>query len=232
MGKTDDERPKDFNMRLLLVEDDPLIGDGIRAGLSHDDYTVDWFRDGRSAEAVLKSEQYDLMVLDLGLPDKSGLEILKQLRARGNDLPVLILTARDAISDRVAGLDSGADDYMIKPFDLDELSARLRALLRRHSGRARSEIRHGDIILDPAAHSVTMAGRSVDISPREYAVLHLLLENEGKVMSRSRLEDGLYSWGGEVESNAIEVYIHHLRKKLGASLIRTIRGVGYIIDPL
>jgi len=218
-------------MRLLLVEDDPLLGDGIRAGLGQDDYTVDWFKDGRSAEAVLKSEHYDLMVLDLGLPDKSGLEVLKQLRARGNDLPVLILTARDAISDRVAGLDSGADDYMVKPFDLDELSARLRALLRRHSGRAHSEIRHGDITLDPAAHSVSLAGKNVDISPREYAVLHLLLENEGKVLSRSRLEDGLYSWDGEVESNAIEVYIHHLRKKLGTSLIRTIRGVGYIIDP-
>lgn len=219
-------------MRLLLVEDDPLLGDGIRAGLGQDDYTVDWFKDGRSAEAALKSEHYDLMVLDLGLPDKSGLEVLKALRIAGSDLPVLILTARDAVSDRVAGLDSGADDYMVKPFDLDELSARLRALQRRHSGRARSEISHGDIILDPAAHSVTLAGKSIDISPREYAVLHMLLENEGKVMSRSRLEDGLYSWDGEVESNAIEVYIHHLRKKLGTSLIRTIRGVGYIIDPL
>ena len=218
-------------MRLLLVEDDPLIGDGIRAGLGQDDYTVDWFRDGRSAEAALKSEHYDLMVLDLGLPDTSGLTVLKQLRSQGSDLPVLILTARDAVSDRVAGLDSGADDYMVKPFDLDELSARLRALLRRHSGRAHSEIRHGEIVLDPAAHSVTRAGKSVDISPREYAVLHMLLENEGKVMSRSRLEDGLYSWDGEVESNAVEVYIHHLRKKLGSSLIRTIRGVGYIIDP-
>ena len=218
-------------MRLLLVEDDPLLGDGIRAGLGQDDYTVDWFKDGRSAEAALKSEHYDLMVLDLGLPDKSGLEVLKTLRAAGNDLPVLILTARDAVSDRVAGLDGGADDYMVKPFDLDELSARLRALQRRHSGRARSEISHGDILLDPAAHSVTLAGRNVDISPREYAVLHMLLENEGKVMSRSRLEDGLYSWDGEVESNAIEVYIHHLRKKLGSALIRTIRGVGYIIDP-
>ncbi len=218
-------------MRLLLVEDDPLLGDGIRAGLGQDDYTVDWFKDGHSAEAALKSEHYDLMVLDLGLPDISGLEVLKQLRARGNDLPVLILTARDAVSDRVVGLDSGADDYMVKPFDLDELTARLRALLRRHSGRAQSEIRHGDIVLDPAAHRVTQAGKLIDISPREYAVLHMLLENEGKVMSRSRLEDGLYSWDGEVESNAIEVYIHHLRKKLGSALIRTIRGVGYIIDP-
>ncbi len=219
-------------MRLLLVEDDPLLGDGVRTGLGQEDYTVDWFRDARSAEAVLKSEHYDLMILDLGLPDKSGLEVLKQLRAQGNDLPVLILTARDSVSDRVAGLDNGADDYMIKPFDLDELSARLRALQRRHSGRAQSEIRHGEIVLNPAAHSVTLTGKPVDISPREYALLHLLLENEGMVMSRSRLEDGLYSWDGEVESNAIEVYIHHLRKKLGSTLIRTIRGVGYIIDPL
>ncbi len=219
-------------MRLLLVEDDPLIGDGIRAGLQQEDYSVDWFTEARTAEMALQSEQYDLMILDLGLPDKSGLEILKRLRSQGSALPVLILTARDAINDRVAGLDTGADDYMLKPFDLDELSARLRALLRRSSGRASSEIIHGEITLDPAAHSVSKDGTTIDISPREYAVLHLLLSNTGKVMSRSRLEEGLYSWDGEVESNAIEVYVHHLRKKLGAELIRTIRGVGYIIDPV
>lgn len=219
-------------MRLLLVEDDPLIGDGIRAGLRQEDYSVDWFTEARTAEMALQSEQYDLMILDLGLPDKSGLDILKRLRSQGSSLPVLILTARDAVSDRVAGLDTGADDYMLKPFDLDELSARLRALLRRSSGRASSEIVHGDIVLDPAAHSVSKGGDKVDISPREYAVLHLLLSNTGKVMSRGRLEEGLYSWDGEVESNAIEVYVHHLRKKLGADLIRTIRGVGYIIDPV
>jgi two-component system, OmpR family, response regulator QseB len=219
-------------MRLLLVEDDPLIGDGIRAGLRQEDYSVDWFTEARTAEMALQSEQYDLMILDLGLPDKSGLEILKHLRAKGSELPVLILTARDAINDRVSGLDTGADDYMLKPFDLDELSARLRALLRRSSGRASSEIIHGDITLDPAAHSVTKNSVTIDISPREYAVLHLLLSNTGKVMSRGRLEEGLYSWDGEVESNAIEVYVHHLRKKLGAELIRTIRGVGYIIDPV
>ena len=219
-------------MRLLLVEDDPLIGDGIRAGLRQEDYSVDWFTEARTAEMALQSEQYDLMILDLGLPDKSGLDILKRLRSQGSELPVLILTARDAVSDRVAGLDTGADDYMLKPFDLDELSARLRALLRRSSGRASSEILHGDIVLDPAAHSVSKSGEKIDISPREYAVLHLLLSNTGKVMSRGRLEEGLYSWDGEVESNAIEVYVHHLRKKLGADLIRTIRGVGYIIDPV
>lgn len=219
-------------MRLLLVEDDPLIGDGIRAGLRQEDYSVDWFTEARTAEMALQSEQYDLMILDLGLPDKSGLDILKRLRSQGSSLPVLILTARDAVSDRVAGLDTGADDYMLKPFDLDELTARLRALLRRSSGRASSEITHGDIVLDPAAHSVSKGGITIDISPREYAVLHLLLSNTGKVMSRGRLEEGLYSWDGEVESNAIEVYVHHLRKKLGADLIRTIRGVGYIIDPV
>jgi DNA-binding response OmpR family regulator len=218
-------------MRLLLVEDDPLLGDGLRAGLSQEGYSVDWFREGRSAEAALKSEAFDLLVLDLGLPDMSGLALLKQLRERGETVPVLILTARDAIDDRVAGLDSGADDYMVKPFDLDELAARLRALLRRHSGRASAAIRHGELVLDPAAHRVTLAEKPVELSPREYAVLHLLLENRGKVMSRSRLEESLYAWGEEVESNAIEVYIHHLRKKLGTSLIRTIRGVGYIIDP-
>ncbi len=219
-------------MRLLLVEDDPLLGDGIRTGLGQAGYTVDWLKRGSDAEAALKSGHYELMVLDIGLPDMSGLALLKRLRTRGDALPVLILTARDAVNDRVEGLDSGADDYMIKPFDLDELTARLRALVRRSSGRAGNEIRHGDLILDPAAHSISRAGKPLDISPREYAVLHLLFENRGKVMSRSHLEDGLYAWGEEVESNAIEVYIHHLRKKLGASLIRTIRGVGYIIDPL
>jgi two-component system response regulator QseB len=152
------------------------------------------------------------------------------VRGRGDDLPVLILTARDAIEDRVKGLDSGADDYMLKPFDLDELAARLRALLRRHSGRAENKIVHGTITLEPAAHQVSLDGNHVELPPREYAVLQLLLENRGRVMSRSRLEESLYSWDGEVESNAIEVYIHHLRKKFGSELIRTVRGVGYVID--
>ncbi len=218
-------------MRLLLVEDDPLLGDGLQAGLRQGGYTVDWLQDADSAEAALSSEHYEIMVLDLGLPDRSGLTVLKQLRQRGDDLPVLILTARDSIEDRVLGLDSGADDYMLKPFDLDELAARLRALLRRHGGRAENTIRHGKITLEPAAHTVTIGAMGVDLPPREYAVLQLLLENSGRVMSRSRLEESLYSWDGEVESNAIEVYIHHLRKKFGAELIRTVRGVGYIIDP-
>jgi two-component system response regulator QseB len=217
-------------MKLLLVEDDALLGDGLCAGLTQDGYSVDWLRDGASAEAALRSQPYDLAVLDIGLPGRSGLQLLKGLRSSGSDLPVLLLTARDTVADRVAGLDSGADDYLIKPFDLDELLARLRVLLRRRGGRATPEIRHDNLVLDPAAHTVTLDGAPVEISPREFAVLQLLLENRGKVLSRSRLEEGLYSWQSEVESNAVEVYIHHLRKKLGQSLIRTIRGVGYVID--
>jgi len=217
-------------MRLLLVEDDALLGDGLRAGLAQDGYSVDWLRDGTSAEAALRSDSYDLAVLDINLPGRSGLQLLKGLRGSGSTLPVLLLTARDTVADRVTGLDSGADDYLIKPFDLDELLARLRVLLRRRGGRATPELRHGELLVDPAAHTVTLAGTPVEISPREFAVLQLLLENQGKVLSRSRLEEGLYSWESEVESNAVEVYIHHLRKKLGQSLIRTVRGVGYVID--
>ena len=219
-------------MRLLLIEDDTLLGDGIRAGLTQEGYTVDWLRDGEAADNALKSEHFELMVLDLGLPRRSGLEVLKALRGRGSALPVLILTARDTVTDRVAGLDAGADDYLIKPFALDELTARLRALLRRQSGRAVNTISHGAIVLDPEAHAVSRNGKPVELSPREFAVLQLLLEQRGKVLSKARLEESLYAWGDEVESNAIEVYVHHLRKKLGAKLIRTIRGVGYVIDNL
>ena len=217
-------------MRLLLAEDDSLLGDGIRTGLSQEGYTVDWVQDGLAADIALKTESYELMVLDLGLPKMTGIEILKKLRLRKDDLPVLILTARDTVDDRVEGLDAGADDYLIKPFDLDELTARLRALLRRHGGRASSEIIHEDIVLDPASHAVSKEGQPVEISPREFSILHMLLEKKGKVLSRARLEESLYSWGDEIGSNAIEVHIHHLRKKLGQKLIRTIRGVGYIID--
>jgi two-component system response regulator QseB len=218
-------------MRLLLIEDDPLLGDGLQAGLRQCGYTVDWLQNAAAAEAALISEHYEVMVLDLGLPDRSGLTVLKSLRQRGDELPVLILTARDSVEDRILGLDSGADDYMLKPFDLDELAARLRAMQRRHSGRADNTIHHGNISLNPAGHAVSIAGKPIDLPPREYAVLQLLLENTGRVLSRRRLEESLYSWDGEVESNAIEVYIHHLRKKFGSELIRTIRGVGYIIDP-
>ena len=219
-------------MRLLLAEDDRMLGDGICVTLTEAGYATDWVTDGVAAEAALQTETYALLILDLGLPKMSGIDVLKGVRQRGQDIPVLILTARDTVADRVQGLDCGADDYLVKPFDMDELNARLRALLRRSGGRSNPVIEHSDIIMDPAAHVVTQAGHVVDISPREFAVLRMLLENRSKVMSRARLEEGLYSWGDEVESNAVEVYVHHLRRKLGATLIRTIRGVGYTIDRL
>lgn len=217
-------------MRVLLVEDDRLLGDGVLTGLRQNGYAVDWVYDGNLAEAALRNENYDLVILDLGLPNQSGMEVLRRLRARGESTPVLIVTARDTVEDKVEGLDTGADDYLIKPFDLDELLARVRAVARRRSGRIAPIISHGDITIDPAAHKVTRSGHVVDISPKEFALLQALFDNEGRVVSRSRLEEGLYAWNEEVESNAIEVHIHHLRKKLGAELIRTIRGVGYIID--
>ncbi len=217
-------------MRLLIVEDDTLLGDGIQAGLSQQGYAVDWVEDGEAADTALMTNEYELMVLDLGLPKRSGLEVLKTAREKGLDLPVIILTARDTVEDRVKGLDTGADDYMNKPFQLDELLARIRALLRRRGGRSTPVIQHNELSLDPASHTVTKEDKTVDISPREFTILQMLLENRGKVMSRSRLEEGLYAWNDEVESNTVEVHIHHLRKKLGAQLIRTIRGVGYIVD--
>lgn len=217
-------------MRILIVEDDTLLGDGIRTGLTQNGYAVDWVEDGQAAETALMTNEYELMVLDLGLPKKSGLEVLQGVRKAENDLPVIILTAQDTVEDRIKGLDTGADDYLTKPFDLDELTARIRALLRRRGGRTSPVIEHGTLIVDPASHTVTKDGSTVDISPREFTILTLLLENRAKVMSRSRLEEGLYAWNDEVESNTVEVHIHHLRKKLGAELIRTIRGVGYIID--
>lgn len=217
-------------MRILLVEDDPLLGDGLRVGLGQEGYTVDWIRDGQAARLALETGSYVLVVLDLGLPRLSGLELLRALRAQGNGVPVLILTAHDAVADRIAGLDSGADDYMIKPFDLDELAARIRALLRRRMGRASPVLRHGELALDPAAHRVTLAGEAVELSPREFALLQALLDNAGRVLSRAQLEESLYGWGEEVESNAVEVHVHHLRRKLGPELIRTVRGVGYTID--
>lgn len=217
-------------MRLLLVEDDAILGDGIRAGLRQEGHAVDWVTDGYLAEQALRTEPYDLVILDLGLPRKPGLDILKALRAQGSDLPVLILTARDTVADRVAGLDGGADDYLVKPFALDELNARVRALHRRSKERGSPLIRHGEIIVDPAARTVTCDGVPIDLSTREFAVLQMLLENAGRVLSRARIEQSLYAWGAEVESNAVEVHIHHLRRKLGSSLIRTIRGVGYVVD--
>jgi len=217
-------------MRILLVEDDAVLGDAVQIGLSQEKYTTDWVKDGHSASLALKNETFDLLVLDLGLPQRSGMDVLKELRDAGNTIPVLILTARDTISDRVQGLDTGADDYLTKPFDMDELVARIRALLRRSSGRASPVLTHGEITLDPASHQVTNNGAVIELSGREFAILQVLLEFSGKVMSRSRLEEELYGWSSDVESNTVEVYIHHLRKKLGSSLIRTIRGVGYMID--
>jgi len=217
-------------MRLLLVEDDAMIGESVRLGLRRDGFTVDWVRDGRAAELALANAVYDLMLLDLGLPKKDGLEVLKTLRRGGNKIPVLVLTARDAVGDRIAGLDSGADDYLVKPFDLDELSARIRALLRRQAGRVESLIKHGDLTLNPATRAATLGNRPLALSAREFAVLAALLDRPGAVLSREQLEEKLYGWDEEVESNAVEVYIHGLRKKLGADFIRNIRGVGYMVN--
>jgi two-component system response regulator QseB len=215
-------------MRILLVEDDTMIGKSVQIALKQENYAVDWVRDGVAAELALADESYDLLLLDLGLPRKSGLDILKSLRARKNAIPVLILTARDAVADRVKGLDAGADDYLVKPFDLNELSARLRALIRRQAGRAEPVIAHGPLKVNPATHEVQLNGAPVKLSAREYAVLITLLEHPGMPLSRSRLEESIWGWE-EVESNAVEVYIHSLRQKLGAGLIVNVRGVGYLI---
>ncbi len=217
-------------MKILLVEDDALLGDGVRAGLKQAGFAVDWAQDGLAAKAALASEDYALLVLDLGLPKLSGMELLKLVRAKRATLPVLILTARDTVADRVAGLNAGADDYLLKPFDLDELIARLNALLRRSAGQVELTLQHGAIALTPATHQVRLAGKAISLSAREFSLLHALLLNTGRVHSREQLEQTLYGWGEEVESNSIEVHIHHLRKKLGADLIRTLRGVGYVID--
>lgn len=214
-------------MRVLLVEDDEMIGDSLRKGLRGEGFTVDWVRDGRDAELALETTEYALVLLDLGLPRKDGLTVLRDWRQRGNAVPVLVLTARDAVPDRVKGLDSGADDYLVKPFDLAELLARMRALLRRQTGRARDLIEVGTLRLDPVAHKVEYRGRQVPLSAREFTLLHALLETPGAVLSREQLEDRLYGWGEEVESNAVEVHIHNLRRKLDPRVIRTVRGVGY-----
>ena|SRR5688572_10419515 len=217
-------------MRLLLVEDDPILGNGIEVGLKQAGFAVDWARDGRSAQHALETADYELLVLDLGLPRVSGMDLLKQLRARGSDLPVLILTARDTVRDRVGGLEAGADDYLIKPFDLSELIARIRALLRRAHGRSIDSIRHRDLTLVPASLTVTRGDEAIPLSGRECAILVELLEHRGTALSRARLEESLYGWGDEIDSNAVEVHIHNLRRKLGAGLIKTIRGVGYMVQ--
>ncbi len=217
-------------MRLLLVEDDEILGEGLAEGLKMEGYAVDWLTNGRLADEALKINSYELIVLDLNLPDMEGLDILKALRARKDETPVMVLTAKDTVPDRVMGLDSGADDFVIKPFELDEVCARLRALARRNEGRSVPNIEYKGIVLDPASHQVTWNDEKIDLSQKEFEILSFLMGNIGKVISRARLEESLYSWDSDVESNTVEVHIHHLRKKLDPSIIRTVRGVGYIID--
>ena len=217
-------------MRILLVEDDRLLGDGVKAGLAGAGFAVDWVRDGEAALAALAAESFTAIVLDLGLPRRDGLSVLSALRASGNPVPVLVLTARDQVVDKVRCLDLGADDYVVKPFDLDELAARLRALVRRSQGRADASLRHGDLVLDPAARSASLKGVPVALTGREFDLLRMLLDAAGRVLTRRMLDEQLYAWGEAVGSNALEVHIHHLRRKLGSELIRTVRGVGYMVD--
>jgi two-component system response regulator QseB len=214
-------------VRLLLVEDDAMIGEAVQQGLRALAFTVDWIRDGDSALIAARETDYDLLILDLGLPGRDGLEVLRELRRIGKDLPVLILTARGEVSDRVLGLDAGADDYLVKPFELEELAARARALGRRRSGRAQPVIEHLGLTLDPATHRITRGSQEISLSAREYAVLAALLERPGAILSRAQLEERLYGWAEEIDSNAIEVHVHALRRKLGADFIHTVRGLGY-----
>jgi len=217
-------------MRILLAEDDPLLGDGLRAGLRQLGFLVDWVHDGVAAERELRTHPYAAAVLDLGLPLKDGIAVLQDVRRAGIALPVLVLTARDALPDRIRGLDVGADDYVVKPVDLNELGARLRALVRRTTSRDLTCLSARDIVLDPAARSVLRSGAPITLSVREFNLLHTLMLNAGRVLSREQLEQQLYSWGQEVDSNAIEVHIHHLRRKIGSTLIQTVRGVGYMLQ--
>jgi two-component system, OmpR family, response regulator QseB len=214
-------------MRILLVEDDTMIGKSVRQGLADAGFSVDWVQDGRAAELAIANAVYDLVVLDLGLPKKDGIEILKSVRARHNNVPILIATARDALADRIGGLNAGGDDYLVKPFDLDELIARVRALLRRHAGSGTPALHYGALVLDPIARTVQLQGQTVDLSSREFAVLEVLMRKPGAVLSREALEEAVYGWGEEVASNAIEVHLHNLRRKLGADRIKNVRGVGY-----
>ena len=216
-------------MRILLAEDDELLGTALRAGLQQQGFHVDWVRDGSAALRELKAVDYEAAVLDLGLPRMDGMEVLQALRQQGRSTPVLVLTARDAVQSRIQGLDTGADDYVVKPVDLHELAARLRALVRRSSGQASNVLRAGDVVLDPTAHKVSQAGKPVDLAQREYDLLHALMRNAGRVMSREQLEEKIYPWGTEVASNAVEVHVYHLRRKLGSELIETVRGVGYLL---
>ena len=216
-------------MRILLVEDDSMIGEAVLDLLRAERYAVDWVRDGEMADTALRSEHYDGVLLDLGLPRRDGLEVLRALRARGERVPVLIATARDAVADRVAGLDAGAEDYVVKPFDTDELLARIRALIRRGAGHGEPTFSHRGVTLDPATHQATQDGRPVSLSAREWAVLEPMLARPGVIFSRAQLEERMFGWKDDVSSNAVEVYIHGVRKKLGADLIKTVRGLGYLV---
>lgn len=216
-------------MRILLVEDDPMLGDALRHSLRQEGFTTDWARDAEEAELALATGEYGLLLLDLGLPGKGGLDLLTELRTRESPLPVIILTARDAVADRIRGLDGGADDYLVKPFDPDELAARVRALQRRQAGRAAPLVSYGPLLLNPATRELLCHGERVTLSAREYVILAALMERPGALLSRTALEERLYGWGEEVESNAVEVHIHNLRKKIGAERIRTVRGVGYML---
>ena len=217
-------------MRVLLVEDDLLLGKATRKGLETRGYTVDWIRDGVSAEAAIAAHEYEAILLDLGLPRQDGLTVLAKLRKRGSSVPVLVITARDEVSDKVGGLDLGADDFIVKPFDLDELAARIRASVRRANHRPTSHLVHGSLDVDPASRTVVMNGTTIPLTAHQFALLVQLLEARGQVLSKARLEESLYGWGEEIESNTVEVYIHHLRRKLGKDLIKTIHGAGYIIE--
>lgn len=216
-------------MRALIVEDDPMIGRAVMAGLKNAGYATDWVRDGADGQAALSASAYDIALLDLALPRRNGLDILKSLRRAKSQLPVVIITASDGVSNRVTGLDSGADDYLIKPFDLDELLARMRAVIRRRSGRSSPEITYGRLTIDPSNRTCFYGGVPVQLSAREFAVLEVLMNEPGSVVSRSGLEDAVYGWGEEIESNSVEVHLHHLRRKLEPGLIRNVRGVGYRI---
>ena len=216
-------------MRILVVEDDPLLGDALQAGLRQRGFDADWVKDGVAAELALRGDLFAAVVLDLGLPRRDGLEVLRRQRAQGAHTPILVLTARDGVGDRVKGFDTGADDYVVKPVDLDELAARLRALIRRSRGEPAPVLAIGALRLDPASRIVLFRGQPVELQAREFNLLQELMLNAGRVLSRQQLEDRLYAWGEEVESNAVEVHVHHLRRKLAPALIRTVRGVGYVM---
>jgi DNA-binding response OmpR family regulator len=219
-------------MRVLLVEDDEMIAQGLQTALRQASFAVDWMRDGKSAGTALQTGEFDLVLLDLGLPHRDGIDVLRELRKRGDATPVIILTARDEIQHRIAGLDAGADDYIVKPFDLDEVTARMRSVMRRAAGRGDPSIQHGDLRLDPITRTCERGGLPFALSGHEYAVLEALLQRPGAVLSRAQLEDRLYGWDEQIGSNAVEVYIHGLRRKLGSGAIRTLRGVGYFVPKI